>query len=322
MKFINIESMKKYFVMMLTVIVMSCANEDLKPIITFDDAIKGAYPKLTDETGEFLLNLLTPADFDASQYGWSVKFVDEANGANVAQYVINVEYVAASGASQGPVELKSYSTADFTTVDGNVGMEGILITSGDLTAKFGLSYATLTAGDKFLITGELIMNDGSIHNAANSSASVAVGEAFQAIFDFTMPVACPSSLEGTFDVTTDTWCGNTITTTVDIVALGSGFYTFSDWSFGAYPDCYGGYCCAEGDFTFADVCTVVTLVSGGTDSFGDSWSFTSRLLGTGGPGGTPDQWEITWLNFTYASGLENGVSTISFPGGVPFTLAP
>ena len=100
---------------------------------------------------------------------------------------------------------------------------------------------------------------------------------------------------------------------IDIIDQGSGVYQFSDWSFGAYPACYGGTGVATGDFTFSEVCTEVTL-NDGTDSFGDNWSFTSSISG--------NDWTIVWLNFTYASGLENGVTTITFPNGIPFTLAP
>lgn len=128
-----------------------------------------------------------------------------------------------------------------------------------------------------------------------------------------MPAGCPSDLTGPFDFSTDLsgWCGGTATGTVDIEALGGGSYTFSDWSFDGYQSCYS-CCSASGDFTIVDVCTVVTL-NDGTDSYGD-WSFNSSIVG--------DDWIIDWLNFGFAGGLENGVTTINFPGGVPFTLAP
>jgi hypothetical protein len=320
MNIINIKSMKKYFILMLAVVAMSCADPNLKPIVTFDDAGHGAYPRLIadSETGALLINVQSQAEFDASSYGYSVKFIDENAGNNVTAYILNVEYNSAAGISQGPVELVAYGPSDFTEFEGNAAMQNVVITSQQVTGKFGLAYADLTAGDKFKITGVMEMKDGKTHTGPTSSATVN-GAAFQGKFDYIMPAACPSSIEGSYAYSTDLsgWCGGTQTGTVDIVADGGGSYSFSDWSFGGYQKCYG--CCgASGSFNFVDVCQVVTL-NDGVDSYGDGWTFTSVLSD---PAILPQTWTITWLNFGYASGLENGVTTVTFPNGAPFVLAP
>jgi hypothetical protein len=188
-------------------------------------------------------------------------------------------------------------------------MKNIVLTASQVTGAFGLAYADLTAGDKFLMTGIMVMENGNIHTGSTSSATVN-GTAFQGHFDFTLPAGCPSDLTGTFDyVTTNAWCDGTGTSgTVDIVALGGGVYTFDDFSFGAYSICYSASSIADQPtLNFTEVCTVVSF-TGFTDSYGDTWTFTSSITG--------NDWNISWVN-TYA---ESGDAVITFPGGVPFTL--
>ena len=312
MKFINIKSIKVFLMMILTIFVISsCVDEEKAPIVTFDSAGKGAYVRVTEQTGDLLINLLTQADFDASQFGYSVRFIDVNQGNDVVEYTLNVEYVDVTGAnSSGPSALRAYAASSFSVdSEGFQSIENIAVTSSDVTTVFGLAYSDLNAGDEFKITGELIMSDGSIHNFGNSSASVN-GTAFQGFFNFTMPAACPSDLTGTFSyVTTNAWCdGSGTTGTVDIVALGGGSYTFDDFSFGAYSICYSPTSTADQpSLIFTDVCTEVAF-TGFVDSYGDTWTFTSSITG--------NDWNISWVN-TYG---EAGDAVVTFPGGVPFTL--
>ena len=156
--------------------------------------------------------------------------------------------------------------------------------------------------------GSITTDDGAVWSAANSSAPVR-GTAFQGFFDFAMPAGCPSDLTGTYDyVSTNNWCdGGGQTGTVTIQSLGAGSYTFDDWSFGAYPSCYGGTAAGWGSIAFTEVCAVVSF-TGFTDNYGDTWNFISTING--------NDWEIFWDN-TYG---ESGQTAITFPGGVPFTL--
>ena len=298
--------------------VFSCEDTSKAPIVTFSTAGHGAYPRLLTETGAKLMNILSAVDFTASQYGYTIEFVDDNGGKDVAQYILKLEYDdndASNGdLSVSDVTLRTYTTSDFSeNAEGFQELANVVITAGDVAAAAGITFADITAGDNFLISGEVHTVGGDVFTSVNSSSSVE-GTAFRGHFSFTLPAACPSNLGGSYAYSTDLsgWCGGVQTGMVDIVDQGGGEYIFSDWAFGAYVACYGGGG-ASGDFTFVEVCTVVTL-NDGTDSFGDSWSFSSVISGT--------DWTITWLNFTYAAGVENGVTTITFPGGVPFTLAP
>jgi len=318
MKFININKSIKALIMACTMFtVFSCEDTSKAPIVTFATAGHGAYPRLLTETGAKLMNILSAADFTASQYGYTIEFVDENGGKDVAQYILKLEYED-NDASNGDLSVSDITFRTYTPSDWSENAEGfqelanIIITAGDVANAAGITFADISAGDNFNISGEVHTVGGDVFTSVNSSSSVE-GSAFRGHFSFTLPAACPSDLSGSYPYSTALWCGGTETGMVDIIDQGSGVYQFSDWSFGAYPACYGGFCCAEGDFTFSEVCTVVTI-NDGTDSFGDSWSFTSTISG--------NDWTITWLNFTYASGLENGVTTITFPNGIPFTLAP
>ena len=301
-------------IVLTLVVSFSCVDPDKAPIVTYDAAGHGAYPRFVDESGALLVNIQSQAEFDASEYTYSIKFVDEKAGQSVTSYTLNISYVDVNGAnSSGPKELRAYAASEFgTDAEGNKVIDNIKITSADVTSAFGLAYADLSPGDNFKITGSLMTESGVAYAGSNSSSTVK-GAAFQGFFDYSMAVGCPSDLTGGFSVTTTLWCdaGKTTTVIVDIESLGGGTYGFSDWSFGAYGVCYG-CCSASGDFNFVDVCGVVTL-NDGADSYGDNWTFTSSISG--------DEWTIVWVN-DYAGGLENGTSVITFPGGVPFTLAP
>jgi len=175
----------------------------------------------------------------------------------------------------------------------------------------GLSEADVSAGDVFRIAGSLVLEDGRVFTAANSTAAVN-GSAFQGHFAYNLVAGCPSSLEGSYEVTTtDVWCnGASVSKTVTLSQISAGTYAFDDWSFGAYSQCYGAASVAnQPSITFGDVCAVVSF-TGFVDSFGDTWTFTSEING--------NEWIINWDN-TYG---EAGNSTLLFPGGGdwPFEL--
>ena len=291
-------------------LMVSCADEDLKPIITFDDATKGAYVRLVDETDK-LINLF---DIPGSAYTYSVEFIDLENGALVSEYVVDLVYVDNDpdngDNSTGPIEFRRFSQADFETNDAGLrSLSNITITGPDAIAAAGTTSDLVSPGDQFQFRGRVTTPDGT-WGAANSSATVN-GAAFRGHFDFTMPAGCPSDLTGSFDFeTSDIWCdGSSATGSVDIEDLGAGVYQFSDWAFGAYGPCYGGGT-AGGDLTFTEVCAEVSF-TGFTDSFGDTWTYTSSIDETG------TRWTITWDN-TYG---ESATSVIINPAGWPFTLA-
>ncbi len=302
----------KFLIIVLTfgMLWVGCADEELKPIITFDDAGKGAYPARISETDK-LINLF---DIAGSSYMYSVEFIDLEKGNLVAEYALDLTYEDNNpdngDNSTGPTRFKAWTSADFVQMaSGLKGIENITITGPEAISAAGTSNDQVLAGDKFIFTGTVTTVDGAVFRSTNSSATVN-GAAFRGHFDFTLPAGCPSALEGTYAYDgTEGWCGEPVDGNVDIIALGGGTYTFSDWSFGAYKPCYGATSVADSEsLTFQDVCAEVSFV-GNIDAFGDTWTYTSSIEG--------DKWTITWEN-TYG---ESGTGVITHPSGSwPFTL--
>ncbi len=278
--------------------VTSCADDSLSPIVTFDSAGHGAYPRLIEE-GEKLINLF---DIDGSSYSYTIEFVDEEQGALVSEYVLDLDYNGT-----GAKEYKRWSASDFSANStGYQQAPSITITANEAIAAAGLTADQVMPGDEFAFKGKVILQDGSEFTATNSSATVR-GAAFRGHFDFTLAAGCPSELAGTYEyTTTDLWCGaDAVTGTVDFIDIGGGSFEFSDASFGGYGACYA--CCAATGLTMIDVCAEVSFTSF-VNSYGDTFTIDSEVDG--------ESWIITWSS-DYG---EAGVTTINFPGGVPFTV--
>ncbi len=290
-----------------------CEDPSKGPLVTFESAGKGAYIRRLESSGATFFNLLTETDFNNSVFTYSVEFIDGAGGTRVQEYKLTVEYVDNNPGngdnSFGPANYLVVPSSQF--VDGPNGNKAVLnieLSAPDVAAFVGTTYTDIKAGDQFIFRGEVKVSETLSFNSGNSSSTVE-GTAFQGFFDFSFNASCPSNLAGTYNyVASNYWCdGEGGTGTVNIISLGGGKYTFSDWSFGAYPHCYGGNAAGWGTLSFQEVCEVVSF-SGFTDNYGDTWSFSSSIVG--------NDWVINWSN-TYG---ESGTAAINFPGGVPFTL--
>lgn len=304
--------MKKILIIMVVGLLgfMGCKDEALAPIITFDQAGKGAYVRRIAETGSKLVNLL---DINASKYGFSVELVDEQKGALISEYNINVTFSdknpdIAGNKTSGPKLWKSYKAADFKdSKNGYKSVEGIEFTGPALLAFFGLAVSDVGPGDVFELKGSVVLTDGQVFTHDNSSAAVR-GSAFAGHFNQDLTANCPSTLAGTYDyVGSAYFCGGGATGKIKIVAAGGGSFNFDDWSFGSYPKCYGGLAANWGTLRFKEVCGKVSF-TGFTDNYGDTWTFTSTVSGK--------DWTITYLN-TYG---EFGTAVIKHPTAWPFTL--
>ena len=297
----------------LVVFVSSCEDPERLPLVVLGTVEKGAYPRLIDDTDK-LINLF---NVSGSSYTYNIEFVDIEGGALVEEYVLDLVFDDNNSSngdkSGGPFEFIKLDASQFVAGEnGYLKAPTITITGPEALAAAGLTEADVLAGDNFNFAGRITMSDGRVFSQNNSSATV-VGPAFRGHFNFTMPAACPSNLEGTYGmVNTATWCGLLADNgTVDILANGGGVYTLSDWSLGAYPACYGGNAAGWGTLSFTDVCAEVSF-SGFSDNYGDTWSLESVIEG--------NDWVITWGNTTYAPEEGGGTSRITFPDGVPFTL--
>jgi hypothetical protein len=297
-------------------LVVGCRDESKGPILTFESATKGAYIRFLGKSGDEFFNILTPDDYNASVFTYSVEFIDGAGGSRVTEYKLTVEYVDKDDSngddSFGPAAFLVVPASQFVNgPNGNKAVLNINLSAAEITAFVGTTYADIRPGDQFRFKGEVAVGD--LRFNSDNTTSTVEGSAFQGFFDFGILATCPSDLAGTYNYTASNYfCDDdgeigTVEGAVEIIALGGGNYTFSDWSFGAYTLCYGGPAAGWGTLRFTEVCEKVSF-TGFTDNYGDTWTFVSSISG--------NDWIIQWSN-TYG---ESGQAAIHFPGGVPFTL--
>ena len=183
--------MKKLFYISLCLILgtVSCTDESLTPVLTFDKAGKGAYPRLVQlVTGEYDL-----ANISASALQYEIEFVDIEQGSLVTQYDVNVAFIdnTEDNGDKGSASKTwmTFSASDFTTnADGFVGIS-ITIPLTDVMALHGLVEADVAATDEFAFATVVTIPTGSFAST-NSSATVR-GGAFQGYFDFAGKLTCP-----------------------------------------------------------------------------------------------------------------------------------
>ena len=259
--------------------IFSCADENLSPILTFDKAGKGAYVRLLDETARDI-NLF---DLAGSNYVYSVEFVDLEKGNLVSEYTLNLIFEDAEGGkSSGPTLFRSWSSGEFTSSPGGFkSVSGITITAAEVAAAAGISPEDIGPGDVFRFVGNITTTDGQSFGAANSSSAVN-GSAFQGHFDYKLTAICPSSLAGTYDVvTTATWCGDNTpyNTSVTFTPDGKTAYDITDFSFGAYDVCYNDRVASEmgnlplGNLRLVDVCNKLEL--SGSSQWGEIYTWSN-----------------------------------------------
>ena len=305
----------------------SCEDPEKGPLFLYEDLKGGSYVRLVEESENPLVNL---DSLDSYVYKYTVDFVDAENGGLVESYSIDLSYADNSGAKPAIMKKENYRTVEASAFSTNeAGFKQapeISLTSAELLEAFQLNEADLSTKDEFKVAGKIKLTDGRVYTSVNSSATVN-GGFFQGFFDFQLFVGCGSELlkkgleEGPSYLyrTTSIQCHADSTvktkTIMDTVKVSSasevvsvGDYSFNDWSFGAIADCFGEKEKPPSGFMFVEDCHVVSF-SDNVDAFGTTWEYTSTVSG--------NDWVITWENTD--SGL-SGVSTVTFPDGVPFTV--
>jgi hypothetical protein len=283
----------------------ACEDPDEKPILTFDDAIKGSYPRVTAEVGTALVN---PNDLASVSFGYSVEFVDETKGADVTEYKFTMIY---DGGAEVPMPGRTYGPSDFTTnSDGFASMTIDPFTATELAGLAGETITAANVGKSFTVKSYLTKG-GLVFGSGNASSTI-TGPAFAGRFDQSFPIACPSEMfVGEVSYVGDYsmgWGGGAsgVAGTTSIVDNGGGNFDFADWSFGSYLAGYG--CCTPGGtFGFTDLCGQVTFETAVTDGYGDSWDLYFNF--------SADKTVLTILsdNYTYNSSYEKQSAVITFP---------
>ena len=179
------------FLALLAVVVVGCADDELQPAVTQDTLLFGAFPRLVElRTGEFDL-----ADLQNSAYEMEVDFVDNAGGADIAQYKVYVAFDDNSTGAGRPdystesAEFRVYTPADFTEgPNGNLGLT-VNIPFTEVAAFAGVPVDSIFSGDRFQIRTEVVKTDGRVFSSANSTP--AITNAFGGLFNFNVVATCP-----------------------------------------------------------------------------------------------------------------------------------
>lgn len=191
---------------MVLLMLSSCADDALAPIITFDKAIKGSYVRLISESAR----LLDLANLSTASYTYTVEFVDEQQGNLVNEYELSARFIDNSpdngDNSAGPVVFRSYGQSDLSdNARGYRQLDDISVTLAELASTLGVDTDKLLANDQFRVDGRILTSDGKEFSFDNSSAAIN-GSAFQGHFRITLKVTCPlddNLFVGTYALTYD-----------------------------------------------------------------------------------------------------------------------
>ena len=110
------KNLKKSFIALIAAFAVSCGDPDL-PVELFPDMEYGAYARKMSQTGEYNYFAI-----ESSAVDLHVEYYDANNGANIAQYDIDVEYVdTKSGGAKSVArkDMRTISASEFgTNADG------------------------------------------------------------------------------------------------------------------------------------------------------------------------------------------------------------
>ena len=274
----NLKQLFVAFIAMLTAV--SCGDPEL-PVELQPEMQYGAYARKMSQTGKF-----DYFDIAGSQLDIHVEYYDEAKGANIAEYDIDVEYkdITGGGANSIPrTDLKTISSSTFTT-----NAEGYL--SSDITLGFqealtalGVTANDITGGNSIIYWFTITKTDGTKYDFNNTGPSMMSSSAFGALFRLNVGIVCPSNwslgmLNGssTDDGTigANGWAYDPSDVQVELTAVRGkdNQYTLSDFSVGARDMLYLGGPSAGGYRTvgpkFIDNCNVTAVDGAGDFGYG------------------------------------------------------
>jgi len=283
------KNLKKLFTSFIAIItVVSCGDPEL-PVELFPEMQYGAYARKMSQTGEFNYYNITSSKIDIH-----VEYYDEAKGANVAQYDIDVEYVDLVGKGAGSkarTSLKSITSSEFTVnADGYLSSDISLGFSEALTA-LGLTAEQVTGGNYFRYWFTITKTDGSVYDYNSTGSQLMGSTAFGALFRLNVNIICPSSLEGEIlvDQTTESWDGSfpgwtgfeLDQKTMNLVKSGADnvYKVPEDAAWGSWIDLWGDVSTGP---VVNDACNILSM--SGSDQYGDSYFLIEGTVSVSGDG--------------------------------------
>ena len=309
------KNLKKSFLAFIAAFAVSCGDPEL-PVELFPEMEYGAYARKMSQTGEFNYFAIESSALDIH-----VEYYDANQGANIAQYDIDVEYVDmidGGAKSVARKDMRTISASEFTTnADGYLSSDINLGFSATMST-LGITQDDIDGGSYFRYWFTITMTDGRVFDYNNTGPNLVSSSAFAALFRLNAYIVCPSSLEG--DVIVDSedaglsnlsgWTFSVTGHVDELIKVGSAdnIYTLkNDMTCGAWahPNINYSVRAAIGP-AFTDACNVMSI--SGSDNYGEGWSMLpgSASVSADSKVFTYD-WYNTWgeaarANMRYADG--------------------
>ena len=308
------KNLKKLFTIFIATFTAIACGEPEIPVELFEVMDKGAYARKMTQTGKY--NFF---DIPNSSIDLHVEYYDEAKGANIAEFDIDIEYVdLVSGGSKNRarVNFQTISSSEFVTnSDGYLSSDISLPFSGALAAV-GATSADIDGGSYFRYHFTITKKDGTVFTNENTGPNMKSSNAFGALFYLDVAIVCPSALEGTFNAVTLGWCGvSSASNQFEWEKSGAeNLYAVvgGDFSYGAYFTCYGGWTGKPmGNLKVQDACGILSPT--GASQWSEVYTFNDVSL-------SADRSTLTidWVNDYGESGVTDmtGWSGGLWPAGL------
>jgi hypothetical protein len=309
------KNLKKSLIALIAAFAVSCGDPDL-PVELFPTMEYGAYARKMSQTGTY-----NYYEVGSSQIDLSVEYYDANNGANIASYAIEVEYVdnKTGGAKSKPrTAVRTINASEFgTNADGFLSSD-ISLSFNDAMSILGITSADVDGGAYFRYWFTITMNDGRTFGYDNTGPNMMSSNAFGALFRLNVYIVCPSSLEGAVVATSTevgAWSGiaggfTLAGVTDELVKSGpaENIYTMkSDNTLGGWGPNGADYSVpvATGP-EITDACNVLTY--SGADDYSETWSLVDGSVSVSTDNKTLFYtWENTYgesaaVELTYADG--------------------
>ena len=293
------KNLKKLMVVFIAAITtVSCGDPEL-PVELFPEMQYGAYARKMTQTEEF-----NYFDISNSSITMDVEYYDEANGANITSFDIDVEYVdniTGGAKSVARTDLKTINSSEFTTnADGYLSS---VITLGftEALGALGITSADVDGGAYFRYWFTITKADGTVYDYNNTGPNLMSSNAFSALFRQNISIICPSDLAGSLLVSQTTianagvgWPAITLTDVPLTLEAASapGVYIVAEdnGSWGSWPEVYGS---TSNGPSVADACNILSM--SGADQYGDTYSLTAGTVSVSTDSKTLSfQWINTW----------------------------
>jgi len=201
------KNLKKLFTIFIATLTAIACGEPEIPVELFDVMDKGAFARKMSQTGKYNFY-----DIANSSIELHVEYYDEAKGANIAEFAIDIEYVDiihGGSKSKARTSFQTISSSEFVmNSDGYLSSDISLPFTGALAAV-GATAADIDGGAYFRYHFTITKKDGTVFTNDNTGPNMKSSNAIRALFYLDVAIVCPSALEGTFNTVTLGWCGLT-----------------------------------------------------------------------------------------------------------------